>query len=167
MCERAPASSSRSIGTGSSGGPAGPRSVGAAPSGGPATPAQAAHAGSSSPHPVVHLIAGAPDTAGDPALLEQDPRPAPRRMHQGHQCYSCGRADTPVNELRLVLIARDGLLYEVCSLCFLIAEVCDLATGGNLSPRVVGYVEEQLSELYGLLRLDLEERIQRQRDGES
>jgi hypothetical protein len=65
----------------------------------------------------------------------------------------------------LVLLARDGLLFEVCQLCYLVSEVRDLATGGRISHEVLDHSERQLSELYALLRLNLEENIQAARNG--
>ena len=72
------------------------------------------------------------------------------RTHQRFRCHSCYRADVEQNRLRLVLIARDGLFYKVCQLCFLVSEVRDLAAGGGISPELLDHTERQLAELYVL-----------------
>ena len=116
------------------------------------------------PDDFIRLAAGTPDSPGEPAIFE-DPRPRPVRMHQRFRCHSCYRADVEGNRLRLVLLARDGLLFEVCQLCYLVSEVRDLATGGRISHEVLDHTERQLSELYALLRLNLEENIEAARNG--
>ena len=104
-----------------------------------------------------------PDTAGEPAVLE-DWRPAPFRMHLSRRCNCCLRADLEDNQVRLVSLDCDGLPYEVCTVCFMAAELRELATGG-LSPEIQAYAEQQLEELYEVLRLDLEHQISLRRNG--
>ena len=73
-----------------------------------------------------------------------------------YRCCSCLRADIPEHSLNLVTLAREGELYRVCRLCYLIAEVKELATGGGVSPLLLAHVDEELSSLYGLLRAEVD-----------
>ena len=60
-------------------------------------------------------------------------------MHQRFRCHSCCRADVKANNLRLVILARVWLLFEVCQLCYFVSEVMDLETVGGFSAELLNY----------------------------
>ena len=68
-----------------------------------------------------------------------------------HRCASCHRVDIPEHRLSLRTTG-------VCRLCYLSAEVRELATNGGVSYALLVEVEEQLHQLYALLRAEVEVR---------
>ena len=84
----------------------------------------------------------------------------PQVSSSASRCCACYRLDVPEHALSLTTIARGGQLFRVCRLCYLLAEVRDLSTGGGVPADLLAHTEGQLQELYTLLRASLEARLQ-------
>ena len=72
-------------------------------------------------------------------------------------CDLCERADFPAGRLGLTTLPAHGHLLVVCRLCWLCANVRELATSGDVSGETIANVEYVLTLSYQRLRAELEQ----------